>query len=483
MAVTKAKWRKDWAVQLGSRTFAFIIPMVQTPTNPRTDSGCARPPQYRLNWGPAPLPANIRTRMCRTPYNSYRVLHHAPGVAVTAEETPYASVVTDAETGEVYGFSSPATVSLSDFIQRVVPAGQPRTRPLLDVSRIIVSERIEGTAVNLWFDRRADRWEISTQEAVGGDYTYYRNYQMEDADPNHARDKDHPVGGFAGPTTYLRMFLDALVGPATPLPPPALLSDFLTSLVSSWKWSKRYCYCFVLQHPHNPLVFHITVPRIALVAVYQKRRFQRSATSVTMQAIDPMVFRTWEEFHSAPGLFFPAMLTDPLSYQTFLRPYRSIHSRLEDVGAGVMLTDRVTGLQTKVESALYEELRRLRRNHPVLFFQYLCLHYTKKTTEFLQHFPQYQSVFDLFRQDYVGFIINLHASYVTKYVEGSDEPIAPRYLPHIQYLHHYVALPRCPFGGQGATLHMVQEYLDKLTPEEVFRCLDVDALLPKTVQV
>jgi hypothetical protein len=83
----------------------------------------------------------------------------------------------------------------------------------------------------------------------------------------------------------------------------------------------------------------------------------------------------------------------------------------------------------------------------------------------------------------VGFIINLHASYVTKYVEGSNEPIAPRYLPHIQYLRHYVALPHSHSHEQGVTLHMVQEYLDTLTPDEVFRCLDVAAILPKTVQV
>ena len=99
---------------------------------------------------------------------SYQTAHNTYCIANSTVVPEYHSVVVDAVSTEVYAFSPPKSVSLDVFISTV--GGEDRV--MVNPQRTLITEVIEGTMVNLWYDRRVKQWEISTKTAVGGAYSY-----------------------------------------------------------------------------------------------------------------------------------------------------------------------------------------------------------------------------------------------------------------------------------------------------------------------
>jgi len=405
----------------------------------------------------------------------------------------YNSVVLDASTHEVYAFSPPKSASLDTFIHTVSGGtGENKENKTVDLQRTIVSEIIEGTMVNLWYDRKVKKWEISTKTAVGGGYTYVRDHRMDDVDPFKHATGNGTFSCVPGYMNFLQMFVEALVMSSEPSGVGMeahgkpfsweTYSGQLNKLLNQWRWSKRYCYSFVLQHPHNRLVLNVTVPRVALVAVYRKqedRRPRRQAKhSVVIEAVDPRIFKDWECFRHAVGVFFPAMLYSGCgSYADLLRPYYSIHSPIDQVGHGIMLYDVVTGIRAKVTSAVYREYKEKCGIPSNLLFQYTCLNHTGKVDKFLQCFPFYTGAFDTYKTIYHSLMFNLYESYVLRYRMTASTPISPRFLPHVDYLYYHVYLPEKAAakkrGGRplGITLTKIREYLDGLHPTLLFQAM------------
>ena len=331
-----------------------------------------------------------------------------------------------------------------------------------------MNEWVEGTMVNLWYDSNADGWEISTKTAIGGRYTYHRNHQLEDvADPMCP--STHPLE-HVGSKTFREMFLEAITGISW------MHEIYLSDTIEALGLSKYYSYSFVLQHPENHLVLPVDAPRLYLVAVYYvphtslafRSELVTTTNTTIVQRIDHDVYQKWPELMSIPHIIrFPRVIP-AATYSSLFRSYSCIHADLGEVGMGVCLTDRTTGMRTKVTSAVYLECKDFRGNHPNLLFQYLCLKHTKKLADFLVHFPGYASTFDHFQRQYTAFLVNIHASYVAHYVRRSGDVISPRFLPYIHFLHHDVYLP----FNTVVTLNVVQEYMERFSPEEMFWILD-----------
>lgn len=432
-----------------------------------------------------------------TSHNTYYIANsHVGGDTLLAQgvvdPAMYNSVIVDASTHEVYAFSPPKSASLDTFIQTVSGGtGENKDRPIVDLQRTVVTEVVEGTMVNLWYDRRAKKWEISTKTAVGGGYTYVRDHKMDDVDPfKHATGTFSCVPGYMN---FLQMFVEALVMSSEPGVGKEAhdttfscetYSGHLNQLLNQWRWSKRYCYSFVLQHPHNRLVLNVTVPRVALVAVYRKqeeRRPRRQAKhNVVIEAVDPRIFKDWECFRHAVGVFFPTMPysgCESLTYADLLRPYYSIHSQIDQVGHGIMLYDTVTGIRAKVTSAVYKEYKEKCGIPSNLLFQYACLNHTGKVDTFLQYFPFYSAAFDTYKNIYHSLMFNLYESYVLRYRMSASTPISPRFLPHVDYLYYHVYLPEKTAAKKrgarplGITLTKIREYLDGLHPTLLFQAM------------
>jgi hypothetical protein len=351
----------------------------------------------------------------------------------------YRSIVVDPseEFPKVLSFSPPKSVNLDFFKQH---------NPYIN-DNVFVNEIVEGTMINLFYDSRINKWEISTKGAVGGNYWFFRNqYPIS------------PKSVSAYQPTFRKMFLDVLrVLPGMDLNDSILLEEL----------SKEYSYCFVMQHPSNHIVNYIDNPVLYLIAVYHtnvlhvKENDEHEHTHVT--SIPPTVFEEWDCFVNLRGIIeFPRQY-DEDDYNELYEKYCSPNANYRSVG--IMFLNLNTGERACMENEAYKNVRELRGNHPNLQYQYLCLKNIGKVKEFLRYFPNYKEIFYHFYKQYNDFVTDTHQSYISYYVQKSGIKISKKFFPIIYKIHHEVFLPskltQTPLIIRRS---VVADYINKMTP-------------------
>jgi hypothetical protein len=369
---------------------------------------------------------------------TYEILNYDKNILCEddAEYGLYRSIIVALPEKQILCFSPPKSVIMDNFI--VNACG--------DRDNIYVNETIEGTMINLFYDYRIHKWEISTKSAIGGNYFYYRNqYELDD-------DKTKKQ------TSFYRMFLDALR-----LGENQELNDF-TYLENL---PKNYSYSFVLQHPDNHIVLSVNAPTLHLVGVYEITNKNH------IVSVSPNIYEEWDIFKNIQGVIdFPKRFTFT-SYNEMEDTYCSIQQSFNYVG--LTFLNLKTGERTTMANPTYEEMKVLRGNNPNLQYQYLCLRRINKVKDFLYYFPQYRSVFFKFYEDFNNFVSNVHLSYLTYYVQKQEVQISKKYFPHIYRIHHNVFLPSLQTEEPLIIRRkVVKEYFDEMEPRELIYHLNYD---------
>jgi hypothetical protein len=346
----------------------------------------------------------------------------------------YRSVIVANPQNTILAFSPSKSMDL-DLFQQKYPDTNNESK-----SSIYVNEIIEGTMVNLFYDKRIQLWEISTRSAVGGSYFYYRNK------PEHTK-------------TFYKMFMEIMAAGEN-----QELNDlpFLTYLPKSCSYS------FVLQHPENHIILSIQRPRLFLVAVYDIRDNH-------VVAIPSVVYENWDIFMGVHGIIeFPQSYEFTFSYSELKEKYAS--TQTEYTYLGIMLTCLSSGDRCVMRNPNYEKLKVIRGNNPNIQYQYLALRRIQKVKDFLHYFPQYKKLFYQFYNELNEFIENVHTSYLRYYVKKDRTiPILDKYLPHICNIHREIYLHSL---HSGVTIvirkRSVRDYFDSMTPMEILYHLNFD---------
>ena len=382
----------------------------------------------------------INVKSYKTPKNSYSILNYNRGFVCDddLETGKYRSVIVSTINNKLLSFSPPKSISYDKFVEKY---------PNITDS-ILVTEMIEGTMINLWYDSDVDMWEISTKSAVGGKYYYYRTEYF-----NEIKTQE---------TTFYNMFLDALR-----IDRPTEMNNI--SILKSLPKNNNYCYSFVLQHPANHIVLPIKTPNLFLVAVYDIRD-NRAVT------IPQHVYQEWGCFVDMGGVIqFPTIYNDETCMTELENRFSSIQGNYNHLG--VMITNMETGERTKIQNIVYNEVKTLRGNNPNLQYQYLCLRRMGKVTEFVKFFPCYSKLFYKFYEQYNQFVANVHKSYITRYVKKTGEIISKKYMTHVYKLHHNIYIPSLSEDSlqkKVVTRYVIQEYLDSLEPSELLYFLNYE---------
>lgn len=383
------------------------------------------------------------------------------------ETRVYRSIVLD-DTSNIVCFSPMNGVPLDTFIEKY---------PQL-TSDIYANEIMEGTMINLFYEKRSQTWEISTRGAIGGNYWFYRTKYANNVTENDVSKQ----------TTFRQMFMEAL---------RYNKYDELDTVQFLDLLPKNYCYSFVLQHPENHIVLVNEAPRLFLVSVYDLADDNRCVF------IPPTIYESWECFSNIP-IEFPQHYSSD-SYDTIRQKYASIQADYSSMG--VMFTNITTGDRASMENPVYEEVKKLRGNNPNLQYQYFCLERSEQTQSFLNYFPIYKKIFGTFSRQYHDFITNVHQSYFSYYVKKEGIPIAKKYFIHASKIHHNIYLPSIGIkkvdietvkveGYDNAseitieepiatpmkynkiviTRKVVKDYFDALTPSEILYYLSYDKI-------
>ena len=120
--------------------------------------------------------------------------------------------------GEINVFSPPKSIKYNDFVSRY------------QVNQCYGEEIVEGTMVNVFYDKNTQLWTIATKTSVGGKLRYFQDQENFDI-----------------------LFEQVCNG----------LGLDLNTL------DNQYTYSFVMQHPNNRFVLPINQMRLYLIAVYK----------------------------------------------------------------------------------------------------------------------------------------------------------------------------------------------------------------------
>lgn len=313
---------------------------------------------------------------------------------------------------QLVSFSSPKSIPIETFVQN---CGHSLHSKIPET--VYITETIEGTMINLFYDHPNQTWEIATKNAVGGNYWYFRN-QYDD----HITDHPH---------TFRDMFMDAIGEPIH-----ANINQ--TKIVQNLQ--KDCCYSFVLQHPENHIVQIIEAARVYLVAVYQitNQDGYHIARYLSIPYISKLTFV--KELNDKGVIYFPNTIITQISY-TELEQFLNYSATCESL-VGYTLIDSKIGDRTKMENSRYNMKKNLRGNHPNLQYQYLCLWRIQKVPEFLKYFPIYEKQFRKFEDQLEQFINNIQTVYYMYYIDKQREFEFPQNVMYfVKRIHHELFIP------------------------------------------
>lgn len=393
----------------------------------------------------------------------------------------YRSLVFSSKTGALLCYapekSLPKQLFFGPFQDRDLEPGQESEPvPIPDQSLLCITETVEGTMINLFWNPDIEQWEIATRSGVGGHYWYNRNYYGPQTEQSKRQ------------KTFRQMFIECLNGDSENLSIDAIPGiSYL---------SRDYCYSFVIQHPANHFVYRIHRPSATLIAVYQIDNMQESETETeshtnyvhTVKWID--YDRVCEETGqliyaqsaAAIGCVSTEIVQDKtdqlnqlINNQEQTENNKSDWFHQQNIPMGYMVVNRVNGYRYSIENPNYARIKELRGNHPNIQFQYLALNRTGKVTEFLSYFPQYKKQFFQFYKQYHEFITAVHNAYVSYYVLKNRDLVPKKYFVHASKIHHNVYLPSVANEQKTIITHrVVREYFDSLSPTSQIYYLNLE---------
>lgn len=348
---------------------------------------------------------------------NYCILKYKSCEPDDAEVSLYRSLVLDESCQKVLSVAPPNGLTVERFREKYEN---------IQDENITISQIVEGTMINLFYDFDNEQWEIATRGAVGGDYWFHRvNYNSESTQ-----------------LTFREMFLEALGDDKD-------LNDslYLTEL------PKDHCYSFVLQHPNNHIVYPVEKPTVYLVSVY-KTNNDNSAQYIPIDT-----FMQWDIFKNLHSrVMFPLIVSkDNMSYDSLL---------IKDSSTGFMVVHDETGDRTALVNSEYERLKCLRGNNPNIQYDYFERVNNNTLVDYLISFPQYKSLFDMFDYQYKVFLDTVHNAYMSYYVlkQGKSVRIPKNIFTHIYKLHYDIYLKSDKHIT--ITREVVSDYFANMTPKE-----------------
>ena len=286
-----------------------------------------------------------------------------------------------------------------------------------------VSEQfIEGTMINMFYEKENDSWQIATRTSVGGKLNFY----MEN--------------GFKSEETFSSMFEE-------------IENELCPNLRD--KLNKKYMYSFVIQHPRNRIVKNVVEKRLYLVEIYE---IDGLTVTIRKDNMDELV-------KELPNIRLPRCI--PVKSETELNECKetcaSMNTKYSTVG--VIIKDK-EGNRYKFRNPNYEHVRKLRGNQPKLQYQYLALRQEGKIAEYLKYYPEQKKVFNEYRNLMHDYTNQLFMNYIKCYVKKERElkTFPENYRTHMYKLHHEHYIPTLMPKKEGINKSYVINYFNAIHP-------------------
>jgi len=349
-------------------------------------------------------------------------------------------------------------------------------------SSLSAEELVEGIMVNLFW--KNDKWYIATKSCVG-ELSFDHIIQEEAAAVVAAAVEAVAESDVAGESKAFQKLGVQEILRRRICEVFSLLPGGLENV------SKQYCYSFVVQHPKNQIVNHITVPKLYLVAVYQLSKVSDSdsdsGSGVNVIRVHRDVFSS--NFGGSVS-HMPSTLTcvlddvetdavesvsfTPHTVADYCKMYASADTRSVSL-PGVVFVDKDTGFCYKKRNPKYESVKKRKGMEQKLAAQYLQLRKDHGIDEYLKYHPQHSRAFHQFRERLHEYTQKLYDAYIEHYVKKNAKPLKEydRELKiHMYKLHYDFYLAKMKETGVFVTKHTVIDYVNQLAAAQQLVCLN-----------
>lgn len=331
----------------------------------------------------------------------------------------YRSVVY--KNNQLLAFSPPKSINLITLMSKYL------------AKECYAEEIVEGTMINLFYDKDIQKWEIATKSSFGANTTFYRN-----TEPNPTN------------KTFRQLFFDV-----------CKRINFDYSVLPT-----EYSYSFVFQHPENRIVVPFSECKLYLIDAYLINEYK--ITELNEAEKTKLLHTTINN----------ANVLAPQSYN--FSSYEDLETLLhfmnEDYkNVGIMIYHTETKHRTKMRNPNYEFVRHLRGNQPKLQYRYLELRQKDQVAAYLRYFPEMYNEFNNFKKEIHTFTDELYKKYISCYIK-KEKPLLEyqekQFHNHMYNLHHQLYKEKLKEKKQKITKEIVISYVNKIPPAVLMSCLN-----------
>jgi hypothetical protein len=331
---------------------------------------------------------------------------------------------------------------------KILAYSPPKCVAPLTGDNLIVEEFVEGTMINLFYHKPNGQedgadWDLATKSCVGGNIVFHSIEAIEANEANEAIQ--------AQKKTFRRMFLECMNA-------AGLEFDAL---------QKDCCYSFVMQHPNNHIVRHITEPTLYLIAVYKA---DNENLVVEEQCRDEHLARINDNNINNSNSNEKTLVRLPLQFTDVeLRVLQDIYTSANAPYdfPGLVCRERSTGARFKFRNPNYELAKNLRGSEAKQLFQGLSLRQqgNDKVNEHLHRYPEHSKAFERVQAQLHAYATQLFETYIGCYVK-KDRPFPAEFKTHMFHLHQLYKDTK-----ERITLEKTIAYVNGLNPSQQMHAL------------
>jgi hypothetical protein len=353
--------------------------------------------------------------------DKYKIVRYNKDILLTDLIPTYGllrSVIVNAE-NQVICFAPPKSILAEQFLKKY-PEKQ---------NFILAQEFVEGTMINVFYDKSISKWKISTRNTIDADVSFYKNTNSK---------------------TFKTMFEEA-----------CQQNNFNVDTLNP-----RFCYSFVLQHPENRIVVPFSKPQLYLVEVYEITNVDSSINVIPQNISEVRSDGQWLQ----TSIRFPEVY-EFLTYSELIEKFASPNTPYNIMG--IVIKNSITNERTKIRNPIYEEVRHLKGNQTKLQYQYLHLRKEGKLPEYLKYYPETKKDFSECRDKVHMFTNTLHQNYLACYVR-KEKPLiefGSQFRTHMFNLHQQFINDLRP-KNLFITNTIVQKYVNNLHPSLLMHSLN-----------
>lgn len=286
-------------------------------------------------------------------------------------------------------------------------------------------EFIEGTMINMFYDKRIEKWEIATRSTIGGNVKFYRH----------------------SPETFNTMFFNTW--------------NELNLSHDSLK--KDHCYSFILQHKGNRIVVPIEKNHLYLAESYKI-----NGPTCVVYSYDNTLIEKYP--------FLKINKLQKTSFETMQETYaKSGHTDYKIMG--IVFKNVSTGERMKLRNPEYEAVRKLRGNQCKDLYNYLSLRRDGNIASYLNFYPEDKKRFSIYRELVHKATKDLYSMYQECYIYKKSElkTFPSEFRTHMYKLHHELYLMKLKPEKNSIQFTNVKDYINMTHPSLLMHMINRNA--------